>query len=180
MGWTDFCFSKRLHLTTILTISLPFQAAAPQPPQVEVSESTSSSSLIDVDSGSVHTVPSDFMEQEVKTDTQAARIEHEDTIKEEAKAAADKARAEADLAKKKASRKAHQADNWLTKQFEDMSEGASSTLVLTNFLAVVGLSGYLGYKAWGLYERGRFSWKHAGIGLGVLSVVGAFEGVFTK
>lgn len=152
----------------------PEEAAAPQPPQVEISESTSTSSLIDVDAPSVHTVPADFMEQEVKTDTQADRLERE------AREAADKARAEADLAKKKAARKAHKADSWLTKQFEDMSEGASSTLVLANFLAVVGLSGYLGYRAWGLYERGRFSWKHAGIGLGVLSVVGAFEGVFTN
>lgn len=120
------------------------------------------------------------MEQEVKTETQANRIDQEDNLKKEAEAAADKVRAEADLAKKKAARKAHKADNWLTKQFENMSDGASSTLVLGNFLAVVGLSGYLGYKAWGLYERGRFSWKHAGVGLGVLSVVGAFEGVFTK
>lgn len=143
---------------------------------MEVSESTSTSSLIDVDAPSVHTVPSDFMEQDVKTETQAERRERE----EEAQKLADKARAEADLAKKKASRKAHKADNWLTQQFASMSDGASSALVVANFLAVVGLSGYLGYKAWGLYERGRFSWKHAGVGLGVLGVVGAFEGVFTK
>lgn len=152
---------------------LSLKAAAPQPPQVELSESRSSSSLIDVDAPSVRTVPSDFLDQEVKTETQAERLERE------ADAAAGKARAEADLAKKKTAGKARKADNWLTKQFEDMSEGAASTLVLTNFLAVVGLSGYLGYKAWGLYERGRFSWKHAGIGLGVLSAVGVFESVFT-
>jgi hypothetical protein len=127
---------------------------------------------------SVHTVPADFVDLEVKTDTQADRLERE--AQQDAQAAADKARAEADLAKKKASRKAHKADSWLTKQFESMSDGASSTLVLSNFLAVVGLSGYLGYRAWGLYERGRFGWKHAGIGLGVLTAVGAFEGVFTK
>lgn len=129
-----------------------------------------------MDAPSVHTVPSDFMEQEVKTDTQAERLEREDR----AKAAADEARAEADLAKKKAARKARRADSWLTQQFASMSDGASSALVVANFLAVVGLSGYLGYKAWGLYERGRFSWRHAGVGLGVLGVVGAFEGVFTK
>jgi hypothetical protein len=121
----------------------------------------------------VHTVPSDFREQEVQTDTQAERLERE------AKEAADKARAEADLAKKKAKKEARKADNWLTKQFENMSEGAASALVVSNFVAVLGLSGYLGYKAWGLYERGRFGWKHFGIGLGVLSAVGAFEGVFT-
>jgi hypothetical protein len=127
------------------------------------------------------------LEQEVKTDTQAERREREEEMeklereaREAAAKAADKARAEADLAKKKAAHKARKADNWLTQQFASMSDGASSALVVGNFLAVVGLSGYLGYKAWGLYERGRFSWKHAGVGLGVLSVVGAFEGVFTK
>jgi hypothetical protein len=134
---------------------------------------TSTSSLVDVDTPSVHTVPSDFREQEVKTETQAERLE------QEAKEAEDRARAEADLAKKKAKKSARKADNWLTSYFENLSEGAASTLVVSNFVAVLGLSGWLGYKAYGLYERRALGWKHAGIGLGVLGVVGAFEGVFT-
>ena len=44
--------------------------------------------------------------------------------------------------------------------------------------AVIGLSGWLGYKAWGLYERGRLGWKNVGLGLGILTAVGAIEGVF--
>jgi hypothetical protein len=123
----------------------------------------------------VRTVPSDFAEQEIQTETQAARIEREEAAKEEAK---DKARAEADLAKKKVQRKARKADNWLTKQFESLSDGASGALVAANMIAVVGLSGFLGYKAWGLYEHGRLGWKNIGLGLGVLGVVGAVESVF--
>ena len=59
-----------------------------------------------------------------------------------------------------------------------MSEGASSALVLGNLVAVVGLSGWLGFKAWGLYDRGRLNWKTAGYGLGLLATVGAVESVF--
>ncbi len=63
------------------------QAAAPQPPEIVSSESASTSSLVDVDTPSVRTVPSDFMEQDVQTDTQADRHDRED--------AAERARAEA-------------------------------------------------------------------------------------
>ncbi|KAK3937735.1 hypothetical protein QBC46DRAFT_177461 [Diplogelasinospora grovesii] len=170
----------------------PEEAAAPQPPQVEVTSESgaSTASLIDVDTPSVRTVPSDFAEQDIKTDTQATRIELEEEAKkererkekeeqeEQEQSAKDKARAEAHLAKKKAQSKARKADSWITKQLESMSDGASSALVAANMLAVVGLSGWLGYKAWGLYDHGRLGWKQVGLGLGVMGVVGAVEGVF--
>jgi len=109
------------------------------------------------------------MEQEVQTETQAARIARE----LEASVAA-KARAEKDLAKKRA----HDADAWITSQLANMSDPALGAVILSNLAAVVGLSAWLGYKAWGLYEKGRLGWKSVGLGLGVLGVVGAFEGVF--
>lgn len=148
------------------------QAAAPQPPQIVTSTSASTSSLVDVDTPSVRTVPSDFGEQEVQTDTQAARLERE------AEEAAARARAEADLAKKKARNKARKADTWLTKKFEELSDGSSGALVAANLIGLVGLSGWLGFKAWGLYDNGRLSWKSVGLGLGILGAVGAVEGVF--
>jgi len=147
------------------------QAAAPQPPQVVTSTTASTASLIDVDTPSVRTVPSNFDEQEVQTETQAARIERE----KEADAMVAKARAEADLAKKKARHKARKADNWLTKRFESMSDDESSALAVANILAVVGLSGWLGYRAWGLYDNERLSWKHVGLGMGIVTAVGVFE-----
>ncbi|CAJ2512571.1 Uu.00g055860.m01.CDS01 [Anthostomella pinea] len=151
----------------------PEEAAAPQPPQVVHSESASTSSLVDVDAPSVRTVPSDFMEQDVQTDTQAARRELEDA----AEHAASRARAEADMAKKKGSAKARKADNILTQWFGDLSEGASTALVVSNLTAIIALSTYGGYKAWGLYERGRFGWKHVGIGAGVALGVGLVESI---
>ncbi|KAH8199231.1 hypothetical protein TruAng_006571 [Truncatella angustata] len=148
----------------------PEEAAAPPPVEIEHSESASTASLIDVDTPSVHTVPSDFSEQEVQTSTQQSRIEHEH--EEES------ARAEADLAKKKAAAKVKKADNVLTKWFGSLSDGESSALVISNLVGVIGLSGFLGYKAWDLHERGRLGWKNIGLGVGVLAAVGAIQGVF--
>ncbi|KAK1829784.1 hypothetical protein QBC39DRAFT_355897 [Podospora conica] len=152
----------------------PQEAAAPQPPQIVNSTSASTSSLVDVDTPSVRTVPSDFGDQEVQTETQATRIE----LEREAEEAAARARAEADLAKKKARNKARKADSWLTKKFEELSDGSSGALVAANLIGLVGLSGWLGFKAWGLYDNGRLTWKSVGLGLGILGAVSAVEGVF--
>lgn len=142
------------------------EAAAPQPPQIVTDATASTSSLVDVDSESVRTVPSDFLEQDVQTDTQAARIDREE-----------KARAEADLAKKKAAAKARRADSWLTRQFSSLSDNTAGALALANVAGVVALSGFLGYRAWGLYERGRLSWQNVGLGVGILGVVGITESI---
>ncbi|KAI0134806.1 hypothetical protein F4814DRAFT_399001 [Daldinia grandis] len=147
----------------------PEEAAAPQPPEIISSESASTASLVDVDTPSVRTVPSDFEEQEIQTETQATRQELED--------AAERARAEAHLAKKKGTGKARKADSILTQWFANLSDGASTALVASNLAAVVGLSAYLGFKAWGLYERGRLGWKSVGIGAGIVTGVGLIEGI---
>ncbi|KAI1383798.1 glycoside hydrolase superfamily [Hypoxylon trugodes] len=146
----------------------PAEAAAPQPPEVISSESASTASLVDVDTPSVRTVPSDFMEQDVKTETQATRQELED--------AAERARAEAHLAKKRGAGRARKADTILTKWFSDLSDGTTTTLAISNLAAIVGLSSYLGYKAWGQYEHGRLGWKSVGIGAGIVAGVGIIEG----
>lgn len=106
------------------------------------------------------------MSQDIKTETQAARIDREE-----------QARAEADLVRKKASAKAHRADSWLTRQFSSLSDSSASALAAGNIVAVIGLSAYLGYRAWGLYEHGKLSWQNVGLGLGVLGIVGLGEAV---
>ncbi|KAH8882888.1 hypothetical protein GQ53DRAFT_753213 [Thozetella sp. PMI_491] len=152
----------------------PEEAAAPQPPQIELSESASTASLVDVDMPSVRTVPSDFLEQEVKTETQAQRLEREAATKLK------KAEAEAALAKKKAAAKARKADSWITNHFASMSDEASSALVVANFAAVIGISGFLGFKAYRLYDAGRLNWSVAGIGAGIVGAVAVVEGVFGR
>ncbi|RSL65533.1 hypothetical protein CEP51_012974 [Fusarium floridanum] len=146
----------------------PQDAAAPQPPEIISTESASTASLIDVDLPSVHTVNSEFLDQPVKTETQAARIEREEESREE------KRKRDA------AAAKARQTDNWLIQQFSRLSDGSATGLVIANFATVVGLSAYLGYKGWGLYEKGRLDWKAVGIGAGILASVSAAEGVLGR
>merc|ERR1712169_176414 len=132
----------------------PEDAAAPQPPEILSNEPASTASLVDVDAPSVHTVPSDFLDQEVQTDTRAARLERE--------------------------AKAKKADSWLKAQFAKLSDGSADALAIGNLAGVIGLSAFLGYKAWGLYERGHLSWQNVGLGVGILAAVGAAEGVFGR
>lgn len=131
----------------------------------------STGSLVDVDSQSVRTVPSDFMEQDIQTETQAARLQQEED------AAAATAREKARREKEKAKSKAKKADNWLSTRIASLTEGQSAGIVTANLAAVVGLGAVLGYKAWGLHERGQFSWKTAGVGAGIVVTVGVIESV---
>lgn len=118
----------------------------------------------------MRTVPSDFLEQEIQTETQAERLERD----------AEAAKAKAEQTKKKAGKKARDADSWLTKQFSSLSDGSAGALAITNLAAIIGVSSYLGYRAWGLYEKGNLSWKNAGVGVGILAGVGAVEAVFGR
>lgn len=149
-----------------------FQAAAPQQPEIIPNESATAStgSLIDVDTQSVRTVPSDFMDQPVQTETQAARLEREEAVEKERAAAAER----------KAKAKAKRADNWLSSKIASLSDGQASGIVYANLAAVVGLSAVVGYKAWGMHERGALTWKTVGIGAAVVGVIGIVEGVFSR
>lgn len=122
---------------------------------------------------SVHTVSSEFLEQDVQTQTQADRIERERSVKDEAKE-------QAERAKKSSAKKARKADNWLAAQFSQLSDESANALVFANLAAVVGLSGWMGWKAWGLYDKGRLSWQSVGVGAAVLAGVGVFESVIGR
>jgi hypothetical protein len=151
-----------------------------------VEDSVSTSSLVDVDAPSVRTVPSDFLEQDVQTETQAARIERE----EDAAAAAAEAKEREDAAAAADARRKERADKGgafggalarfhagIASTFDGMSDGAVSAVVLANLAGVVGASAWLSYKAWRLQEQGRLSWQAIGIGAGVVGAVGAVEAV---
>lgn len=150
------------------------QAAAPQPREIIPNESatTSTGSLIDVDTQSVRTVPSDFMEQSIQTDTQADRVEREDRAAE--------LRAEAARKERAARKKAARADDWVASKIASLSEGGAAGVLYGNAAVVVALGGVLGYQGWGLHQRGVLSWKHAGIGAAVLSTVAVVESVFYR
>ncbi|KAF7554600.1 hypothetical protein G7Z17_g2805 [Cylindrodendrum hubeiense] len=145
----------------------PEEAAAPQPIEVINTESASTASLVDVDLPSVHTVNSDFLDQEVQTQTQADRIVRE----EDAKLRAEKAKSKAS----KAASKAKKTDDWLTTYFEDLPENTASAVVAANLASVVSLSAFLGYKAWSLYQNDRLGGKAIGLGVGIIAGVAAVE-----
>jgi len=128
---------------------------APAPPVVEQTESASTSSLVDVDTESVHTVPSDFTSQSIQTETQRDRIERE---VEEAEA-----RAKEEYAKAKKSGK---------KGVSKLHANSDNPVYIANALAVVGLSGALGYGAYRKYAGGELTWKVIGAWAGIVGLFG--------
>ncbi|PHH83090.1 hypothetical protein CDD82_3625 [Ophiocordyceps australis] len=139
------------------------EAAAPQPPEIVSTESASTASLIDVDMPSVHTVASDFLDQDVKTETQAHRREREEAAKE--------AKAARDAAAKDAAAKRGSGQS-LGDRIAALYDSSAGALFLANMVTFVGLSSYFGYKGFGLYQQGRLDWKTAGTGLAILAAVG--------
>jgi len=132
---------------------------APPPPSIIPNESASTSSLIDVDTDSVHTVPSDFSSQPVQTETQANRIDQEaEQIEARIHKAKDKAK-ESSASKKSKKAKSRIQDN------------SDNPVFVGNAVAVVALSAGLGFGAYRKYAAGELTWKVVG---GWMGVVGAF------
>jgi len=107
----------------------PEEARAPIPPQVEQTE-FESSSLIDVDSPHVSSVPSDYESQSIKTDTQAQRLDNEAedaerTVEETATKGKEKAAGTYGDAKKKAPKNFDEAKKDASELYEEGKEKAS-------------------------------------------------------
>ena len=124
--------------------------------------------MIDVDSDSVRTVPSDFSEQPIQTSTQFERIEHEaeaEEAREEARAkeAARKAKESAAKAAKEAKAKANKAAG----RFEANSD---NPVFIGNAVAVVALSAGLGFGAYRKYAAGELTWKVVGAWTGIVGL----------
>lgn len=110
----------------------PEEARAPAPPSLENTES-SASSLVDVDSPHVSSVPSDFESQATKTKTQADRMAHEaeDQARETSAKASQKtketsaeAEKKASEASSKASDKAKEFSQYASEKSEELSKEA--------------------------------------------------------
>ncbi|EPE24406.1 hypothetical protein GLAREA_08258 [Glarea lozoyensis ATCC 20868] len=148
----------------------PEEARAPAPPEIETTESISTSSLIDVDTDSVHTVPSDFGTQSVQTDTQLERLQRE------AEAAEARAKEEAESAAKEVKDKTKTAKSKAKKEAGKFQENSDNPVFIGNAIAVVGLSAGLGFGAYRKYAAGELTWKVVGAwsGLVGLFAVGDF------
>ncbi|KAF9693211.1 hypothetical protein EKO04_008703 [Ascochyta lentis] len=129
------------------------QARAPAVPQVEHTED-SVSSLVDVDSPHISSVPSDYESQSVKTDTQAAREEREEEIKDASKEIRDSAAAKKDKAKDKA------------------RKNADNPVVLSNAVGLAVLGAALSFGAYRKYSRGELTGKVVAAWAGVVGLFG--------
>jgi hypothetical protein len=107
-------------------------------------------------------VPSDFESQEVKTKTQADRLERE--AEDEAAVLKAKAHAKAEQAKKKAQSGGRK-----------IKANADNPVVLANAVLSVALFGGLGYGAYVKYRAGEFSWKVVGLGAAILGAFGVAD-----
>ncbi|KAH8705953.1 hypothetical protein BGW36DRAFT_368466 [Talaromyces proteolyticus] len=132
----------------------PEEARAPAPPEIVKTESVSTASLVDVDAPSVQSVHSDFLNQEVKTTTQAERLERE---------------AEEALARSKAS-----ASKKGKAKAKSIRDNAENPVYIGNAVIIAAVSAGLGYGAYRKHTEGRLSWEVAGIWAGA---VGLFAGV---
>lgn len=134
--------------STKASILTPHYSRAPAIPEVEHTDE-SVSSLIDVDSPHISSVPSDYETQSIKTDTQADREEREEEIHREAKQLKDTASKKKEQAKDK------------------MQKNADNPVVLGNAVGVAVVAGVLGIGAYRKYARGELTG----------SVVAAWAGV---
>jgi len=140
---------------------------APAPPQVEHTDSPTTSSLIDVDTESVHTVPSDFSEHSIQTSTQASRIEREEAeVEAQAEAAKEKASKEFHAKEKEAKKTAKKAANRL-------EANSDNPVFIGNAIAVVGLSAALGFGAYRKYAANELTWKVVATWTGVVGLFAA-------
>jgi len=138
----------------------PEEARAPPVPELEHTED-SVSSLVDVDSPHISSVPSDYESQSVKTDTQAQRLEHEaeDKALEDKKEAEAKAKELKDKAKAKAS-----------KAESRIKANSDNPVILGNALIVGILGTVLGVGAYRKYASGELSAKVVGAWAGVVGL----------
>lgn len=137
------------------------------------SKDSEASSLIDVDSPHVQSVKSDFEDQVVKTETQAARLERE--AEDKARAAAKAVQQEADSLKKKAATKGKEIKKELKKDGRKLEENKDNPVVIGNALlwtlAVVGV----GVSAYQKHAEGKLDLKAAGQFAGILAAIGVAD-----
>jgi len=152
----------------------PEEARAPAPPEVIREDSPSTASLIDVDTDSVHIVPPDFKEQKVQTETQEARIEQEIEQKEA------QAKAEAKRLEEEFTKKEKEAKEKARKAAHKAQANSDNPVVIGNAIAVVGLSGALGFGAYRKYAAGELTWQVVAAWTGVVGLLAAGDYYLSK
>ncbi|KAF2220967.1 hypothetical protein BDZ85DRAFT_290799 [Elsinoe ampelina] len=136
---------------------------APAVPEIRHEES-SVSSLIDVDSPHVSSVPSDFDTQSIKTDTQADR----ERLEAESRQKVEEAKEKAGVKKQQARNKAKQAG-------QTLRDNSDNPVVIGNAVTIAALGGLLGIGAYRKYTEGTFTWRVAGLWAGAVGLFGVAD-----
>ncbi|EPS27209.1 hypothetical protein PDE_02152 [Penicillium oxalicum 114-2] len=144
-----------------------FLIRAPPVGGIYKDESESTVSLIDVDSPHVQSVDADFLNQEVKTTTQADRLEREAEEKK-----AQEAR-EASAKKAKASKAAKA-------KAQGLSDNSDNPVYITNAVLATLVSAGLGYGAYRKHLEGKLSWEVVGLWTGAVGAVGVVDYFVSK
>ncbi|KAL4742633.1 hypothetical protein BDV11DRAFT_180321 [Aspergillus similis] len=140
----------------------PEEARAPNINHVYRDEGDSTASLIDVDGPHVQSVDSDFLQREVKTTTQAERIEREEEESEEV-------RERKEQAKAKAKAKAERA-----------RENKGNPVFIGNAALLVIVGAGLGLGAYKKHTQGKLSWELVGLWSGAVGAFGAIDYFVSK
>ena len=136
---------------------------APHLPELR-HEDDSVHSLVDVDSPHISSVPSDYDEQSVKTDTQAERERQEDEARERAE----------DL-KRQAQRKKEQTKREAKKAGKTIQGNSDNPVVVGNAVTIAAFGGLIGYGAYRKYTAGELTWKVAGLWAGAVGLFGVAD-----
>ncbi|KAF2435494.1 hypothetical protein EJ08DRAFT_656495 [Tothia fuscella] len=149
----------------------PEEARAPPVPELEHTDGDSTASLVDVDSPHISSVPSDYESQSIKTDTQAERIEHEqsDAAIEKEK----KTREKAQEAKEKAAEVKEKAKAKANKAGSRLQANSDNPVVVGNAIVVGVLGAVFGVGAYRKYTAGEITWKVVGAWAGVVGLFAA-------
>ncbi|KAJ6127643.1 hypothetical protein N7523_003255 [Penicillium sp. IBT 18751x] len=142
----------------------PEEARAPELGGIYKDESESTASLIDVDSPHVTAVDSDFLNQEVKTTTQADRLEREAAEQE-------KKRAEEESNKKVKARKAKSSG---------LGPNSDNPVYIGNAVLYTLVGAGLGFGAYHKHAQGKLSWETIGLWSGAVGALGVVDYFVSK
>ncbi|KKZ62267.1 hypothetical protein EMCG_00434 [[Emmonsia] crescens] len=152
--------------------------AAPQPREIQVADAEQpTSSLIDVDSPHISSVPPAYESQTIKTTTQADRIEREreeNQRREEAEAEAARAAA------RHARGKAKTAKNKAAAAKSTLSRNKTNPVVLVNAVLIAIAGAGLGFGAYRKHVRGALTWRVMGMWSGAVGAVGVVDYYVSK
>lgn len=122
----------------------------------------------------MHTVPHDFKSQEIKTETQKERIEHD----------AERLEAQAIAQEQKLKKEFHEKEQEAKKVAKDakkrVEKNSDNPVVIGNAVAVVALSAGLGLGAYRKYIAGELTWKVVGAWAGVVGLFAAGDYYLSK